>query len=58
MDQVSCLKKDIEGRNLKLECVTPEQCVYPVNIQVKMKAWQHHIYLNEYCSPKLYTVNS
>lgn len=32
MEEVACLKKDIQRRKLKLECVTPEQCVYPVNI--------------------------
>lgn len=33
--EVSWIRKKIEQRQLKLICVTPEQCIYPVNIAAK-----------------------
>ena len=33
--EVGRIRKEIERRQLKLICVTPEQCIYPVNIAAK-----------------------
>lgn len=33
--EVCRVRQEIERRNLKLICVTPEQCIYPVNIAAK-----------------------
>lgn len=30
--ELSALRREIESRNLKLVCFTPEQCVYPINL--------------------------
>ncbi|WP_333651420.1 sugar phosphate isomerase/epimerase family protein [Lacrimispora sp.] len=30
--EISAIRREIESRNLKLVCFTPEQCVYPVNL--------------------------
>jgi protein FrlC len=35
LSQVVRIRKEIERRNLKLICYTPEQCIYPVNIAAK-----------------------
>ncbi|NRY60636.1 sugar phosphate isomerase/epimerase family protein [Clostridium beijerinckii] len=35
MADAAALKKEIKKRNLKLACVTPEQCVYPVNLAIQ-----------------------
>ena len=33
--EVSSIKKEIQHRNLKTICFTPEQCVYPINLAAK-----------------------